>query len=106
MESEKDAVIRRARDYSKRHHGLINPDAEIMKEEKVKTNKKGVPVFNALNNEMKKHGSKHSSRTKSLLRNELLYRWLNFLERNSKSSKGFADLRSGFMDELFKELGI
>jgi hypothetical protein len=136
METEKDAVIRRAREYGKRHLGIINPDAEIMKEVKVKKrkkdilishpissgSKKGVPTFNAqkvldnqctrkhlLNdseNENKKHRSMHSSRTKSLLRNELLYRWLKFLERNSKSSKGFSDLRAGFMNELFEELGI
>jgi hypothetical protein len=47
MESEKDAVIRRARAYGKRHHGIINPDAEIMQEGKVEKNKKGVPTFNA-----------------------------------------------------------
>ena len=127
MESEKDAVIRRARDYSKRHPGYINPKAEIMKEETVKKNKKGVPTFNAqkvLDNQCTRkhlldkneeinqlhrtmsHKSNHSARTNSLMRNEILYRWLNFLERHSRSSKGFYDLRAGFMDELFKDLGI
>jgi hypothetical protein len=136
MESEKDAVIRRAREYGKRHLGIINPDAEIMQEVKVKKRKKdilishpissgrkkGVPTFNAqkvLDNqctrkhlfndsekENKKHRSMHSSRTKSLMRNEILYMWLKFLEAHSKSSKGLAELRANFMDALFEELGI
>lgn len=106
MESEKDAVIRRTVAYAKRHAGIIDPKSEIMKEEKMKTNKDGVPVFNTLNNTMKKHKSIHSPRTKSLLRNEVLHRWLKFLEKHSKSSKGLAELRANFMDELFADLGI
>jgi hypothetical protein len=128
MESEKDAVIRRAaRDYGKRHPGLINPSAEIMQEDKVKKNKKGVPVFNAqkvLDNQCTRkhllddnenvsqkhkvvsHKSTHSTRTRTLLRNEILFMWLLFLGKHSKSSKGLAELRANFMDELFAELGI
>lgn len=123
MGNEQDAAIRRAaRDYSKRHPGIIDPASEIMQEGKVKKNKKGVPTFNAqkvldnqctrkhlLNdseNENKKHRSMYSSRTKSLMRNEILHMWLKFLEAHSKSSKGLAELRANFMDALFEELGI
>lgn len=128
MESEKDAVIRRAvRDYGKRHPGLINPSAEIMQEEKVKKNKKGVPTFNAQKvldgqctrkhllddsdntkgqHKVMSHKSTHSTRTKTLLRNEIMFKWLSFLEKHSKSSKGLAELRANFMDDLFAELGI
>ena len=141
METEKDAVIRRARDYSKRHPGLINPAAEIMQEEIVKKHKKdilishpissgskkGVPTFNAQKvldgqctrkhllddsdnakeqHKVMSHKSTHSTRTKTLLRNEIMFKWLSFLERNSKSNKGLSELRTDFMTELFLELGI
>jgi hypothetical protein len=127
MESEKDAVIRRTVEYAKRHPGIIDPQSEIMQEKKVKKNKKGVPVFNAqkvLDNQCARkhllddnenvsekhkeisHKSTHSIRTRTLLRNEILFMWLSFLEKHSKSSKGLAELRANFMDELFADLGI
>jgi hypothetical protein len=56
MENEKDAVIRRTVEYAKRHPGIIDPDAAIMKEDKPKRGakpgnknaaKKGLPTSNA-----------------------------------------------------------
>ena len=56
MENEKDAMIRRTVEYAKRHPGIIDTDAAIMKEDKPKRGakvgnknavKKGLPTFNA-----------------------------------------------------------
>ena len=56
METELDAVKRRAREYAKRHPGFIREDADILKDDKPKRGakpgnqnaaKKGLPTFNA-----------------------------------------------------------